>query len=154
MVLIALSLPTLSAWAAVPEDADGLPVPTPTPWIEQARLTYYGAGYLAGWLTASGEPYDPAGNGCAVGPVLLNRLRTKYADAAGTYTIKPCWDCVGLRWGWTLRLVADDGRVVVCRVDDTGLDGLDVDLPTDTFASHWPLEKGVVLVSVQVIDPP
>ncbi len=154
MVLIALSLPTLSAWAAVPEDADGLPASPPTPWIEQARLTYYGEGYLAGWLTASGKLYNPAGNGCAVGPTLLNRLRTEYANAAGTFEIKACWDCQMLLWGWTLRLTADDGQVVLCRVTDTGLDGLDVDLPDQTFASHWPLEKGVVLVSIQVISPP
>ncbi len=101
-------------------------------------------------LTASGEPYAPNGDGCAIGPTILKRLRSEYAEASGVYGILPCLGCELLTWNWTLRLMDAEGRAVTCRVIDSGLDGLDVDLPTDTFARYWPIEQGVALVSIQV----
>ncbi len=118
--------------------------------MPSAKATYYGDYYQAGMLTASGEPYDPDGDGCAVGPTLLKRLRTEYAGANGVYGILPCLGCGPLTWNWTLRLTDAEGRAVTCRVNDSGLDGLDVDLPTGTFARYWPIEQGVALVSIQV----
>ncbi len=102
-------------------------------------------------LTASGEPYNPDGDGCAVGPTLLNRLRTEYAEASGTFTILPTWEGKPLTWNWTLRLTDAEGRAVTCRVNDSGLDGLDIDLPDGTWERAWgDRAKGVKVIKLEV----
>ncbi len=109
-------------------------------------------------LTASGEPYAPGGDGCAVGPTLLNRLRTEYVEASGVYGILPCLrsaegrECEPLLWNWTLRLTDVEGRMVTCQVNDSGLDGLDVDLSDGAWERAWGDKgQGVRLVSLEVL---
>ncbi len=103
-------------------------------------------------LTASGEPYDPSGNGCAVGPILLNRLRMEYAEASGTFTILPTWEGKPQEWGWVLRMVDGEGKAVTCRVVDSGLDGLDVDLGDGTWERVWgDRGQGVQITRIEVL---
>ncbi len=104
-------------------------------------------------LTASGESYDPSGDGCAVGPTLLKRLRTEYAEASGTFTILPTWEGKPQAWGWWLKLVDAEGRMVTCRVVDSGLDGLDIDLGDGTWERAWgDRGQGVKVVELGVLQ--
>ncbi len=120
--------------------------------VPSARATYYGDYYQAGMFTASGEAYNPNGDGCAVGPTLLNRLRTEYAEASGTFTILPTWAGKPQEWGWILRLTSIEGESVTCRVNDSGLDGLDVDLPDGAWErAYGDKGQGVKITRVEVL---
>ncbi len=120
--------------------------------VSSARATMYGPYYQAGMSTASGEAYDPGGDGCAVGPMILKRLRTEYAGANGVYGILPCLGCGPLTWNWTLRLTDAEGRAVTCRVNDSGLDGLDIDLPDGAWERvYGDKAKGVRNVQIEVL---
>ncbi len=117
-----------------------------------ARATYYGDYYQAGMPTASGEPYAPGGDGCAVGPTLLKRLRSEYAGAAGTFTILPTWEGKPQEWGWRLRLTDAGGCMVTCRVNDSGLDGLEVDLPDGAWERvYGDTGQGVKITRIEVL---
>ncbi len=120
--------------------------------MPSARATYYGPYYQAGMPTASGEPYDPNGDGCAVGPTLLKRLRTEYAEASGTFTILPTWEGKPQEWGWWLKLMDAEGRMATCQVNDSGLDGLDIDLPDGAWErAYGDKAKGVRNVQIEVL---
>ncbi len=157
MLLLILALPV---HAAILVDGEAV-LFNNTAWhllMPSAKVTFYGPYYQAGMLTASGELYNPDGDGCAVGPTLLNRLRTEYAGASGVYGILPClrsaegWECEPLLWGWELRLTDAEGRVVTCRVNDSGLDGLDVDLGDGAWERAWgDRAQGVRMVKVEVL---
>ncbi len=143
----------MSALAALPTEPALLNNNTWALLMSSARITHYGPYYQAGMLTASGAVYDPNGDGCAVGPTLLNRLRTEYAGASGTFTILPTWEGKPQEWGWELRLTDAGGRMVTCRVNDSGLDGLDVDLGDRVWErAYGDKGQGVKVVRVEVLQ--
>ncbi len=77
------------------------------------RVTYYGGQSVTGMPTASGEVYSH-GPIAALGPALLREAR----------------EIAGQQWGMRVRVTdPSSGRSATFRVQDTGLDGLAVDLP-------------------------
>jgi hypothetical protein len=165
-------------------------------WItlaEPVRVTFYGARYVTGAVTASGIRYAPDADIVALGPARLAAVREYYGAAAilldtplfaewmpgphlryqgiaGGFPRHSCFGCDPEWWGFLVRVCAlksgaftptlssshaREEEVVRCemlRVADTGLAGLDVDLPDETWLRFGYLaEQGVFTGMLQVV---
>jgi hypothetical protein len=148
-------------------------------WVtldESVRVTFYGPRYKAGDITASGIRYAPCNDIVALGPSLLEAVREHYAresirvaydadawvitrrhsfvSVAGGFPVWPCWKCQPNWWGYLVRICDPvTNRCQVARVADTGLPGLDVDLPDETWLKFGhPSIQGVFTGTLQVLE--
>ena len=122
------------------------------PFLNNMRVTYYGSYFQGGELTASGDIYYRDRPLCAVGKEILQELRDQFPSAYGTFSIKPCFECMEDEWGWYLKLTLEN-KIQICQVLDTGADGLEIDLPDLVWGNlmNGNYDQGVLLMRVEVM---